>query len=127
MNSFNGIGRIGRDAAVRHTSNGKAVAGWPLAIDVGWGEKKTTLWLDCAMWGERGEKLVAYLTKGSQIGVTGELGEPRVHEGKAYLPLTVVNVTLTGKPSDSGERTAKPAAKAQKPAADDFDEDSVPF
>lgn len=126
MNSFNGIGRIGRDAAVRDTSNGKVVTGWPLAIDVGWGENKVTLWIDCALWGDRGEKVAPYLTKGSKIGVTGELGEPRAHEGKVSLRLTVANVTLIGKPSDSGERTAKPAAKAQKPAADVEDLD-IPF
>ena len=125
MNGYTAIGRIGRDAVTRHTANGKAVTGWSLAVDSGWGEGKKTIWIDCALWGDRGEKVAPYLTKGALVGVTGELGE-REHEGKKYITCTVANVTLTGKPSESGERTAKPAAKAQKPA-DDFDDSSIPF
>lgn len=122
MNSFNGIGRIGRDAVTRHTASGKAVTGWSLAVDVGWGENKTTLWLDCALWGDRGEKIVGYLTKGAQIGVTGEIGT-RDHEGKTYVTLNVGDVTLVGKPKEGSAPT--PAAKAK--AAVDAIDDDIPF
>jgi single-strand DNA-binding protein len=122
MNSFNGIGRIGRDAVTRQTGNGKPVTGWPLAIDVGWGDKKTTLWLDCTLWGDRGQKLSEYLTKGAQIGVTGEIGT-REHEGKTYVTLNVDNVTLVGKPKEAAA-TPAPAAKAK--AASEL-EDDIPF
>lgn len=122
MNSFNGIGRIGRDAVTRPTGNGKPVTSWPLAIDVGWGERKTTLWLDCALWGERGQKVADYLTKGTQIGVTGEIGT-REHEGKTYVTLNVGDVTLVGKPKEASAPT--PAAKAK--AAVDALEDDIPF
>lgn len=75
MNVFTGIGRIGRDAEVRSTQNGTSVAGFPVAVDVGYGENKSTLWLDCALFGKRAEGgLVQYLTKGQQVGVSGEIG-----------------------------------------------------
>ena len=135
MNCFNAIGRIGRDAATRYTQGGKAVTGWSLAVDKGWGDRKETVWLDCSLWGERGEKLAEHLTKGAQIGVTGELGA-REHEGKTYITLDVREVTLVGgKPqgntSASGPRGGAPArqrpAKATDWPADDFSDDSIPF
>lgn len=69
------VGRIGRDAEVRQTGNGHSVAGFPVAVDVGFGDNKTTLWLDASLWGKRAEGgLVQYLTKGAQVFVQGEIG-----------------------------------------------------
>lgn len=107
MNSCNFIGRAGRDAQTRYTVSGKTVTGWSLAVDSAFGDNKTTIWLDCNLWGERGGKLAEYITKGSQLGVTGELGT-REHEGKTYITLNVRDVTLVG-----GKRDAQPAQASQ--------------
>lgn len=72
MNSCNFIGRIGRDAATRQAGSSE-VTSWPVAVDVGFGDKKSTIWLDCAMWGDRGTKIAGYIKKGDNIGVSGEL------------------------------------------------------
>ena len=125
MNNFNAIGRVGKDAVIRHTTGGKAVTGWSLAVDKGWGDNKQTIWLDCSLWGERGQKLADHITKGAQIGVTGEIGT-REHDGKTYLTLDVRDVTLVG---------GKPQAKRQERSApeqtdgheDDFASDDIPF
>ena len=117
MNSFNAIGRIGKDAQTRYTQGGKAVTSWSLAVDTGWGDKKQTVWLDCSLWGERGEKVAQYLTKGAQVGVQGEIGT-REHEGKTYVTLNVANVTLVGKGQD---KPSKPVNKTS-----DFDDDELP-
>ena len=119
MNIFTAIGRVGRDAVTRHTQSGKPVTGWSLAVDVGWGGKKETLWLDCSLWGDRGERLAEYISKGSQLGVSGELGT-REHDGKTYVTLNVREVTLVGG-RDGGQRQAP-----QQSAGDDFG-DSIPF
>jgi single-strand DNA-binding protein len=124
MNSFNAIGRIGRDAVTRHTTNGKAVTGWALAVDSGWGDNKQTVWLDCSLWGDRGEKIAPYITKGSQLGVSGEIGT-REHEGKTYVTLNVRDVTLIG-----GKTQATPAPKpkpAPQPEPGGFVDDDIPF
>ena len=72
---YTAVGRIGRDAENRHTQNGTAVAGFPLAVDVGFGDNKQTLWLDSSLWGKRAEGgLVQYLVKGQQVYVAGEIG-----------------------------------------------------
>lgn len=106
MNVFSCIGRVGRDAAVRHTAGGEAVAGFSVAVDAGYGENKTTLWFDCSVWGKRAESLARHVKKGDRIGVVGELGT-RQHEGKTYLTLRVSDVSLLG-----NKKADEPAAAA---------------
>ena len=136
MNSFNAIGRVGKDAQTRFTQGGDPVTGFSLAVDSGFGDKKQTMWLDCSAWGKRFEKVAEYITKGSQLGVSGELGT-REHEGKTYLTLRVADVTLVGGRQDSGNtsssgprggapRRERTARATDAPPADDFS-DEIPF
>ena len=62
-------GNIGRDAVVRRTNAGDAVAGVPVAVEERNGQDRRTLWFDCSLWGKRGEALAQYLTKGSRVTV----------------------------------------------------------
>lgn len=134
MNSCNFVGRIGRDAVTRFTQEGKPVTGWALAVDTGFGDKKTTLWLDCSWWGERGSKVAEYIRKGDRLAVTGEIGS-REYEGKTHVTLNVNNVTLIGNKeggtSSSGSRGGAPQRTRQLPAtapvADDFEDSDIPF
>lgn len=133
MNNFNAIGRVGKDAQTRFTQGGEPVTGWSLAVDSGYGDKKQTLWLDCSLWGKRGEKVAEFITKGSQLGVTGELGS-REHDGKTYLTLRVAEVSLIGGRQDTGTSSSgsrgdapqRDRPKAAEPA-DDFADDDLPF
>lgn len=122
MNNCSFVGRVGRDAVVRNTSGDNPVTGWSLAVDSGYGERKQTVWLDCSMWGTRGPKIAEYITKGSRLGVHGEIGT-REHEGKTYVTLNVRDVTLLGEKKD-----AKPSQDKQSSPADAGGfEDPIPF
>ena len=87
-------GNITRDAVVRQGGQSN-VTGWSVAVDDGWGDKKTTIFFDCSWWGQRGEKVAPYLLKGGKVAVSGELSK-REHEGKTYLTVNVSDVTLQG-------------------------------
>jgi len=66
----NGLARIGKDAEVRYTPGGAAVANVSLAFTYGKkGEdgKRPTQWVDASLWGQRAESLAPYIKKGSQI------------------------------------------------------------
>ena len=66
----NGLARIGKDAVVRYTPGGAAVANVSLAFTYGKkGDdgKRPTQWVDASLWGQRVESLAPYLTKGKQI------------------------------------------------------------
>ena len=66
-----GLARIGKDAEVRFTQGGDAVASISLAFNYGKKDpqtgKKPTQWVDAALWGKRAESLAPYLKKGGQI------------------------------------------------------------
>lgn len=142
MNNATFAGRIGRDAELRSTRDGKSVANFSLAVDeyAGQNERKT-LWVDCSMWGERAAKLAQYLTKGTPVAVSGQVGI-RTYESngetRAALTLRVSEVTLLGGRADGndreGERTRQQNTQRQQrtqetrqaPPADDF-EDDIPF
>lgn len=65
-----GLARIGKDAEVRYTPGGAAVANVSLAFTYGKKAedgKRKTQWIDASLWGQRVESLAPYLTKGKQI------------------------------------------------------------
>lgn len=128
MNVFNAIGRVGRDAEVRYTQGGDAILKFTVAVDAGFGDKKTTTWFDCSLFGKRGEKLVEHIRKGDRIGVTGELST-REHEGKTYLQLRLNDLTLlAGKRDDTPQRQdTSPRATRTEPAPLTDDGDDIPF
>ncbi len=128
MNKYCVIGRVGKDAQTRFTQGGDAVTGWSMAVDAGFGDKKQTLWLDCSLWGKRGEKVAQYITKGSQVGVTGELGT-REHEGKTYLTVRVDEVSLIGGKRDEAPRSNRGGGGQSPPSGADepFPQDDIPF
>ena len=129
MNVFNCIGRVGKDAVERFTQGGKPVTGWSLAVDNGFGDNKQTIWLDCSWWGERAGKVAQYITKGSQLGVTGELGT-REHDGKTYITLNVRDVSLVGGKSDAAPGSSRQPAQRREPAPAPADvpfDDDIPF
>lgn len=134
--NFTDLVTLGKDAVTRHTGAGKAVTGFSAAIDSGFGDNKKTLWLDCSIWGDRGEKLAPYLLKGSKHLIQGELGT-REYEGKTYITVDVKEVKLGAK---SGQPESRPAQRqeSQAPAqhADashgdratgGFEDDPIPF
>ena len=106
-------GRIGRSAELRRTQGGDPVASFSVAVDDRSGKEKATVWFDCSVWGKRAESLSQYLTKGTAVAVSGELGT-REHNGKTYLTVRVNDVTMLGggerqsggQSADSGERQA---------------------
>ena len=73
MNVWNFIGRLGGDPEVKFSGKGDPILGFKMAVDTGWGDNKKTLWIKCTGFGKRFEKLGEMISKGSQIGVTGEI------------------------------------------------------
>lgn len=72
------VGNLGRDAELRYTPGGAAVATLNLATTEVWkdkqGQKKEdTQWHRVILWGKTAEALQDYLTKGKQVYVEGKL------------------------------------------------------
>ena len=122
MNNFSFIGNIGTVKDIKFTPSGTAVLNFSVAFDSGWGDKKTTSWANCSLWGKRAESLSPYIVKGAKIGIVGELSL-RSYEsnGKAgtSLDVNVSDVTLLGN---------KDHAQESNSAGNDFsDDDFIDF
>lgn len=91
-------GSLGRDAEYKTTQSGQELCQFPVAVNVGWGENKTTVWIDVTKWGKGSQGLAGILRKGSKVAVSGELST-REHNGKTYLQCRADNVTVLGSPS----------------------------
>ena len=70
MNTCTFVGRIPRDAELKDVGANK-VSNFSIGSDVGFGEKKKTMWIECGMWGKRGEALNDSLKKGQQVILGG--------------------------------------------------------
>jgi single-strand DNA-binding protein len=72
------VGNLGRDAELRYTPGGAAVATINMATTEVWNDKggqkqEKTEWHRVVLWGKSAESLTEYLTKGKQIYVEGRL------------------------------------------------------
>src|SRR5437870_4758151 len=72
------VGNLGRDAELRYTPGGAAVATINMATTEVWNDKsgqrqEKTEWHRVVLWGKTAESLNEYLTKGKQIYVEGKL------------------------------------------------------
>lgn len=129
MNKISATGRIVADAEVRFTNSGDAIASFRLASDVGFGDKKTTNWFSCQVWGKRGEALAPFLTKGQPVTVFGTLTlrEWANKDGQKQISpdIRVDEIELQG---GKQQGHAEPAAK--RPALstpDNFSDTDIPF
>ena len=120
-------GRIGKDAETRVTQSGERVTSFSVGCNVG---KDKTMWVDCAIWGDRGDKLAPYLLKGTPVGVNGRPAvRAYLKNGEAFaVQQCVVNhvdlLGSKGERQDSGGN--QQTGSGQAPRNDDLD-DEIPF
>lgn len=118
-------GNLGKDAELRTAGEGQ-VLGFSVAATTGFGQREQTNWVNCSIWGKRGEVLAQYLKKGTPVTVTGEI-TTREYEGKTYLEMNVYNVKLQGGRDSGAQQQNAPAQSQQSASAvDGFDSD-IPF
>lgn len=147
MNSLNLVARLTRDPETRFLPDGKAVANFGVALDVGFGDKKKTIFLDCAIWGKRAETFAKYVLKGHQVGLSGSLDQDEWADKatgvkKTKVKMQVNDFTLLSN-KEAGQKqspTAPPARpmtrqSEEPPTTDDggpndpmaMEEDDIPF
>ena len=112
------VGNLGRDAEMRFTSGGTAVATVSIATtdvynDRDGQKKEDTQWHRIVIWGKMAESIQPYLTKGKQIYVEGKIQtrEWTDKEGKQVKTTEIRAdrvVLLGGGGGGGGERAARP-------------------
>jgi single-strand DNA-binding protein len=132
-------GRLGKDAELNHRTTGDPVLNFSLAVDIGTKQEPKTMWIECALWGKRGEALHQYLLKGTKVTVTGRISLDEYTsrtdgQKRTAMRLTVNDIDPHGSGKADGDRQPAPAAdRRQRPAAapartpDDDMDDDIPF
>jgi len=98
-------GNLGRDSELAYTANsGKAILKFSMAVARGFKKENGTDWFNCALFGDRAEKLAAYLIKGTKVLVEGtvRLNSYEKDGVKKYsTEILVNNVEFIGKKEDN--------------------------
>ena len=127
MNSWSFTGHIGEDCNTRFTQSGDSVVSFSVGVKSGFGEKTSTTWAKCAMFGKRGEAVAQYLKKGTLVAIVGEVNnrEYQDKEGqKRYsLDVRVNDLTLLGGKKYSEPAPQRNAQGAPKASIGDMDDD----
>jgi single-strand DNA-binding protein len=126
-----GLARIGRDVELDHLSSGLAVCKVSLAFNVGFGDRRTTTWVEASLWGKQAEALSPYLLKGTAIVAylkDIKLDEYTKRDGThgAKLIGTLTDIDFAGGKKEEGGSQPKPQPKPQPQNFEDFDDD-IPF
>ena len=137
------VGNLGRDAELRYTPGGAAVATLNLATTEVWNDKggqrqEKTEWHRIVLWGKQAESLQEYLTKGKQIYVEGRLQTRQWDDkdgNKRYTTeIKADRITLLGggggggrtQPTDRGG-AAMSHGGGDEPPMEPITDDDIPF
>jgi single-strand DNA-binding protein len=141
------VGNLGRDAELRYTPGGAAVATLNLATTEVWNDRNNqrqekTEWHRVVLWGKPAESLQEYLTKGKQIYVEGRLQTRQWDDkdgNKRYTTeIKADRVTLLGGGSGGGGGRSGgggmdrgpsqgPAGGPDEPPMEPMTDDDIPF
>lgn len=109
------LGNIGQDPELKMTQGGQTLLKFSLATSERWKDKggnqqERTEWHNCVMWGERGEKLARFLSKGSKILVEGKIQyekfEDRDGNKRTSTNINVLSITFCEKKGSGGSSSS---------------------
>lgn len=86
-------GHLGADPEVRFTAGGQKVTTFRVATNTRKSGKDETVWWRVTVWGERFDKMMPYLKKGSAIIVIGEMSKPEIYTDKEGRPQISLDLT----------------------------------
>ena len=105
------VGNLGKDAELKDTDK-TSVTNFSIATrDYNYKTKeKETIWVDCSLWGKRGESLVNSLKKGTKVAVNGRLSiesytSRNDGEVRFSIKMNVDHIDLCNSKSDNSDNS----------------------
>lgn len=126
------IGRLTKDPELRYTPNGKAVAGFTLAVDRAFrnqqGEKEADF-INIVVWGAQAENSANFLSKGKLAAVDGRL-QIRSYDGqdgqKRWITEVVADNVRFLSPKEGGQGNSQ--GRTNDLGSDvNFSDEDIPF
>lgn len=140
--SFNKVilmGNLTRDPETRATNSGQSVTNFSIAVNDTWvkdGERQERAnFIECDAWGQRGDTIAKYFTKGRQILVEGSLRQDTWDDKETGKKRSAIRVLVNGFSfvnDGSGKGNTKSSTPNDSPAVDDISDepinlDDIPF
>lgn len=95
MNKCIFIGNLTKDPDLAFTPSGMAVCKFGLALNDGYGDKKTVSFINCVAFGKTGEAAANYTNKGSKVAIEARVQtgsyEKKDGSGKVYTTDFIVD------------------------------------
>jgi single-strand DNA-binding protein len=120
-------GRLGKDAELNSRTTGDPVLNFSLAVDVGTKQAPKTMWVECALWGKRGEALQQYLVKGTKVTVTGRISLDEYTSKQDGSKRTAMRVTVNEIDMHSSRDQAGSQPRQAAPAGAEPEDGDIPF
>lgn len=120
-------GFLGADAEERFTATGKRVVSLRVAAKTRANGKDETIWWRINIWGDRFDKMLPYLKKGSSVIVIGEMNKPETYVAKdgttqvsMSMTADIIKFSPFGRPERDQHSADKPFAMSQTSAEEQF-------
>src|ERR1700722_17917162 len=121
MNVIQIAGHLGADPVTRFTATGQKITTFTIAVNGRKGGNEVTTWFRVTIWGDRFDKMLPYLKKGSAVFVVGELQKPEIwvdKEGRQQISLEIyaeiIRFSPFGKPDRQEQQNQQnPVAQGQ--------------
>ena len=113
---------------VNKNAGGKNLADFSIAVNTGYGDKKTVNFFQCVAWEKTGETITKYCAKGDCIQIEGELRQQTWEkDGKknSRVFITVFQVVFIKKKEE--KKQAPPQAPQSGSDVPDWDDATIPF
>jgi single-strand DNA-binding protein len=101
-------GRLGKDPETRFTPSGQKVTNLNVATNQRKGKEDITVWVRVTVWGEKLDKMISYLKKGSAVVVIGRMNPPSTYvdkEGRTQVALEVTAEMIEFSPFGKDDRS----------------------
>jgi single-strand DNA-binding protein len=122
------IGRLTRDAELKYTANGQAVAKFSIAVNRR--KRQGDEWVDEAnffdivLWGKQAEAIQPYLVKSKMVGIDGELRQDRWQQdgqNRSKVEIIANYVQMLGGGQRSDNSNSAPSASGSNENSDASD------
>lgn len=115
-------GRLGKDAELKSTKDGRQYVSLTVANDIYTNGENKTEWFNVTSFNDNDIKRAQYFTKGRFVFVTGAFSiEPRTNDGKLYLNMYIrancIELPSVGQKQNNGQQSQPVSTMTQVPSA----------
>lgn len=82
MNFVEIAGFLAADPETKQLPSGQKVTSFRMGCEAKQGKEKATVWWKVTVWGDKFDKMMPYIKKGSPLIVCGDMSPPRVYQDK---------------------------------------------